>query len=88
MSEEKKRRVWSAVVSGGIILLFILITILVYQIVGIYSRKNRINALDAEISQLYTQIETTEDSIEEWSQRWKIEQRARELGLIYENDEE
>ena len=54
----------------------------------IYSRKNRINALDAEITQLYAQIETTEDSIEEWSQRWKIEQRARELGLIYENDEE
>ena len=88
MSEEKKRRVLSAVVSGGIMLLFILITILVYQIVGIYSRKNRINALDAEITQLYAQIETTEDSIEEWSQRWKIEQRARELGLIYENDEE
>ena len=88
MSEEKKQRVVSAVVSGGIILLFTLITILVYQIVGIYTRKNRINALDAEIAQLYAQIETTEDSIEEWSQRWKIEQRARELGLIYENDEE
>ena len=88
MSEEKKRRVLSAVVSGGIMLLVILVTILVYQLVGIYVRKNRINALDAEIAALHAQIETTEDSIEEWSQRWKIEQRARELGLIYENDEE
>lgn len=88
MSEEKKRRVVSAVVSGGIMLLFILVTILVYQIVGIYTRKNRINALDAEITELKTQIESTESSIDEWSEKWKIEQRARELGLIYEDDEE
>lgn len=59
-----------------------------YQIVGIYTRKNRINALDAEITQLKTQIESTESSIDEWSEKWKIEQRARELGLIYEDDEE
>ena len=88
MSEEKKRRVLSALVSGAIMLLFIMVTILVYQIVGIYTRKNRINALDAEIAELNEQIETTESSIDEWSQRWKIEQRARELGLIYEDDEE
>ena len=62
--------------------------ILAYQIIGIYSRKNRINTLDAEIASLQQQIENTDNSIEEWSQRWKIEQRARELGLIYEEDDE
>lgn len=88
MNEEKKRRVVSAVVSGGILLLVILLVILVYQIVGIYTRNNRINALDGEIQSLKTQIEQTDDSIKEWSERWKIEQRARELGMIYEDDDE
>ena len=88
MSEEKKRRVVSATVSGAIMLLFILVTILVYQIVGIYVRKNRIQTLDNEIATLEQEILDTESSIEEWSQRWKIEQRARELGLIYEEDDE
>ena len=88
MSEEKKRRVVSATVSGAIMLLFILVTIIVYQFVGISQRKNRIDALDAEIATLQQEIKDTENSIEEWSQRWKIEQRARELGLIYEEDDE
>ena len=88
MGEEKKRRVVSATVSGAIMLLFILVTIIVYQFVGISQRKNRIDALDAEIATLQQEIKDTENSIEEWSQRWKIEQRARELGLIYEEDDE
>ena len=88
MSEEKKRRVVSALVSGGIMLLVILVTILAYQLVGIYSRNNRIKALDAEIATLEAQISSTDDSIKEWSERWKIEQRARELGLMYDDDEE
>ena len=88
MSEEKKRRVVSALVSGGIMLLVIIVTILAYQLVGIYSRNNRIKALDAEIATLEAQISSTDDSIKEWSERWKIEQRARELGLMYDDDEE
>ncbi|MBO5712868.1 MAG: septum formation initiator family protein [Clostridia bacterium] len=69
-------------------LLVILVTILAYQLVGIYSRNNRIKALDAEIATLEAQISSTDDSIKEWSERWKIEQRARELGLMYDDDEE
>lgn len=88
MNEEKKRRVVSAVVSGVVMLLFVLTAIVVYQLVGIFVRKNRIEQLDAEIARLEQQIQDTDSEIEEWSQRWKIEQRARELGLIYENDDE
>lgn len=88
MNEEKKRRVVSAAVSGGIMLLFVLVVIVVYQIVGIYVRKNRIDTLNSEIARLNQEIENTESSIEEWLQRWKIEQRARELGWIYEDEDE
>lgn len=59
-----------------------------YQLIGIGVRQNRINALDSEIARLEQQIQDTDDEIQEWSQRFKIEQRARELGLIYESDEE
>ena len=97
MSEEKKRRVVSATVSGAIMLLFILVAIVVYQIVGIYVRKNRIQTLDNEIATLEQEILDTEynklpfnltiDNVH-CHNDWKIEQRARELGLIYEEDDE
>ena len=64
-----------------------LVFVLVYQMVGISVRKNKIDLLDAEIEQLEKDIENTEDEIESWSFEWKIEKRARELGM-YRPDEE
>ncbi len=83
MQEEKKKRVVSAVTSGIVMLLVILITITVYQISGIIKRKNKIMQLNNEIVYLQTQLENTNDEIDSWSLKWKIEERARELGLEY-----
>ncbi|MBR3803836.1 MAG: hypothetical protein IKJ14_00620 [Clostridia bacterium] len=88
MNEEKKRRVFSAVLSGMIMLITILVAILVYQLVGIVSRKNKIEKLDAEIAFLQSQIEQTENDIEVWGLEWKIIERARELGLYFPSEED
>ncbi len=87
MNEEKKRRVFSAVLSGMIMLVTFLVIIITYQMVGIFSRKNRIAELDAEIAYLKTQIEQTEDEIASWELEWKIIERARELGMYFDDEE-
>ena len=86
MQEEKKRRVLSAVTSGIVMLLVIMITITVYQIVGIIKRNNKINQLNSEIAYLQEQLQNTNDEIDSWSLKWKIEERARELGLEYPSE--
>lgn len=86
MNEEKKRRVFSAVLSGMIMLVTLLVVIVTYQIVGILSRKNKIEELDAEIAYLKSQIELTEDEIASWELEWKIIERARELGMYFEDE--
>ena len=87
MNEEKKRRVFSAVLSGLIMFTTILVAIITYQLVGIFTRKNKIAELDAEIAYLRAQIEQTEDEIASWELEWKIIERARELGMYFEDEE-
>lgn len=87
MNEEKKRRIFSAVLSGLIMLTTILVAIITYQLVGIFTRKNKIAELDAEIAHLQKQIELTEDEIASWELEWKIIERARELGMYFEDEE-
>ncbi len=88
MNEEKKKRVFSAVLAGLIMFTTILVAILVYQLAGILIRKNKIEKLDAEINALRQEISQTEEEIDEWSKEWKIIERARELGLYFEDEEE
>ena len=87
MTEQKKKRVFSACLAGGVMLTFILLAVLVYQVVGIISRKKQIEFLDAEIVRLEREIKETESEIEAWGLDWIIEQRARELGLHYEKED-
>lgn len=87
MNEEKKRRIFSAVLSGLIMLTTILVAIITYQLIGIFTRKNKIAELDAEIEYLQKQIELTEDEIASWELEWKIIERARELGMYFEDEE-
>lgn len=87
MSSEKKKRVFTAVLSGLIMLVTILVAIISYQLVGIITRKNKIEKLDAEIRELQLQIEQTQDEILSWQLEWKIIERARELGMEFEDEE-
>ncbi len=88
MNEEKKRRVFSAMLAGLVMFTTILVAILVYQLAGILIRKNKIEKLDAEINALRQEISQTENEIEDWSKEWKIIERARELGLYFEDEED
>ena len=87
MNEEKRKRVFSAVLSGLIMFFTVLLLVLTYQMIGISVRKNKISKLDAEIKYLQEEIVNTENEIVSWSYEWKIEKRARELGM-YRPDED
>ena len=68
-------------------LLFILIAILVYQLVGILERKKQIEILDNKIALLTQEIEETKSEIESWGYDWKLELAEREQGLYKGEDE-
>lgn len=87
MTDQKKRRVFSAILSGAIMLIVILVAVLVYQLVGILERKKQIELLNEKIAILTEDIENVKSEIESWGYDWKIELAEREQGL-YENEEE
>ncbi len=87
MTDQKKKRVFSAILSGLIMLTFILVAIIVYQLAGILERKRQIEVLDGKIALLKEEIDNTKSEIESWGYDWKIELAEREQGL-YENEEE
>ena len=87
MSDQKKRRVFSAVLSGLIMLLVIITAILVYQLVGIIQRKKQIELLNIEIASITEDIRNVKDEIESWELDWKKEQADREQGNL-RNEEE
>ena len=59
---------------------------MIYQMGIIHGKKARMDELQAEIQALEEQKQNTQDDIDLWLTEWKIEQRANELGYIYEND--
>ncbi len=84
-AEKIKRLIVSSVVTA-VLLLFILLSIMVYQMIAIKNTRRQIDALNKEISELEAEKEQTEDKIELWLSDWKIEERQRELGWVYEQD--
>ncbi len=86
MSAEKIKKLIVSSVVTAVLLLFILLSIMVYQMIAIKNTKKQIDALNQEISELEAKKEQTEDEIELWLSDWKIEERQRELGWVYKQD--
>lgn len=86
MTEEKMRRVQAAITSAAVILLFILVSVMIYQMGVINGKKAKIDQLNQEIAALQEQKEQTQDKIDLWLCEWKIVERANELGYLYETD--
>ncbi len=86
MTEEKARRIQTAITSAAVILLFILVAIMVYGMGVIKGKKAKIEQLETEIHLLEEKKEKTEKGIELWLCEWKIIERANELGYLYETD--
>ncbi len=87
MTETKFRRLVMAATVTAVLLLVILLSIMVYQLVTIFTYKKAIAELEKEIAVYEQIIDETGDTIETRSKRWWIERRARELGYIYSFEE-
>lgn len=88
MTEQKKEKVNSAILSGTITLAIIFIVLIVYQLASIIIKKDTINKLELEIVAIERSIEDLQSEIDVWGETWKIEERARELGMYRENENE
>lgn len=86
MTLEKLQRIAAAVTASAVLLLFILIGTMVYQMGIIKGKRAKVEELRAEIALLEQQNEETQSDIERWLAEWKIEERANELGYVYEAD--
>lgn len=88
MTLEKLNKIAAAVTASAVLLLFILVAIMVYQMGIIHGKKAKIVELEQEIAILEAEKEQVQDDIDLWLREWKIEERANELGYIYESDKE
>lgn len=86
MSPEKKRKIAAAATASMVLLLFILIAVMIYQMVTLNVKKTKLDALKAQIKQLETQQENTQNDIDRWLSEWKIIERARELDYVFPDD--
>ena len=88
MTENKKKNLIVASTAIAIIVFFALVIILAYQTVAIIVKNNRKAELESEIARLTQEIENAEDDVELWQEKWKIEERARQLGYVGKKDDE
>lgn len=84
-AEKLKKLIVSSVVTA-VLLLFILLSIMVYQMISIKTLQNEIDALEEQKQELLLEKSETEDQIEIWLSEWKIDEKARELGWVYKQD--
>ena len=84
MEEQKLRKIIAVSVSAAVILLVVLISVMVYQMIMLRAVQKNVEALNAEIAMLEDQKEDLERRIDVWQTDWKIDERARELGWLYD----
>ena len=51
------------------------------------TKKREAERLQREITELQEEIANGKDEIDLWLKKWKIEERARQKGYIYKNDD-
>lgn len=88
MTLEKLNKIAAAVTASAVLLLFILVAIMVYQMGIIHGKEAKIAELEQEKAVWEAEKEKLEKGIKLWQCKWKIEERANELGYIYESDKE
>ncbi len=86
MTEEKTKKLIISTTVGAVLLLFILLSIMVYQLVAIRIEKTRQAELEQSIARYNELIKEGNDTVEARSLRAWIEMRARELGYVFETD--
>lgn len=85
-SDDKARRIIVALTVGAVILLFILVIVMVYQLGSITRKNNERKELLFKIEKLDEDLKSGEETLQVRKERWYIEKRARELGFVNAND--
>ena len=83
MTEEKAKKMIVATTVGAVLLLVTLLAIMVYQIISIKVKENKIAYLKDQISKYEQLISKGEETIETRSMSKWIEDEARKLGYNY-----
>ena len=86
MTEEKAKRLIVAGTVGAVVLVVVLLMVMVYQLISIGVKRNKINELEERIAEYNRLIESGEDTIKVRSEARWIEREARELGYIFKDD--
>lgn len=86
MTKEKQERILLAGIAVSIVLLFIMLTVTVFQIVRINGKKREITALEQEMEDLEELKTQLLSDIDVWKTDAKIEEVARELGYKVRGD--
>ena len=81
MTELKMRRLVAAGSSMAVMIVVALVAIWVIQLVAMGVKKAEVERLKGEIARLEEERDDLEDEIDLWLQDWKIEERARQLGM-------
>ena len=81
--EKKAKKLIVASTVGAVLLLFILVTIMVYQMISIQVKKNREDYLNAQLEKFTKLTDEAKDTVKARSMREWIEREARRLGLEY-----
>ena len=87
MEEQRLRKIIAVSVSTAIILLVTLIFVMIFQMVLIRKGQKDVERLNSEITALEEQKKDMQNRIEIWQTDWKIDERARELGWLYDYTE-
>ena len=87
MSEDKKIRLIISGTIGAVILIFVLVVVMVFQLFKISSVRRKNAELDNAIKEYNQLIESGEKTLEARKSKAWIIKRAYELGYVFENDE-
>ncbi len=87
MTEEKKKRLIVASTVGAVVLAFLLVFVMIFQICKITSIKRKTNELDLAIAEYNRLISSGEETLEARKTKAWIVKRAYELGYVFSDDE-
>ena len=88
MSEEKTKRLIVASTVGAVILAFVLVVVMCYQLIAIGVYNNKIAQINAQIAECDRLIELGVNVKEEMAEREWLITEARKLGYIFPGDNE
>ncbi len=86
MSEGKLKKLVTAVVVAGTILIVFLLGVVLYQFISMGVKQSKIDSMNAQISEYEQLIAKLDEDLDAYSREQILEQLAREYGYIYPDD--